>query len=158
MLTVHNRDRPERINDRDRFAPSTGARRSQIRPCLLRWRPDAAGIRVLRAKQQRRPAAKFSYPKESLHKSVRRIRSEINRLCSPPLPAADPGLKNSSSNPTATAEAIAKSEGWHDPQGEHDNLACFPAAHRLRREGQVVEYEEVSNRGKTSAGNLKVQR
>ena len=25
-------------------------------------------------------------------------------------------------------------------------------------EGQVVEYEEVSDRGKTSAGNLKVQR
>jgi CspA family cold shock protein len=25
-------------------------------------------------------------------------------------------------------------------------------------EGQVIEYEEVSDRGKTSAGNLKVQR
>jgi cold shock protein len=29
---------------------------------------------------------------------------------------------------------------------------------RALSEGQVVEYEEVSNRGKTSAENLKVQR
>jgi cold shock CspA family protein len=46
--------------------------------------------------------------------------------------------------------------------GGRDVFVHISAAERAGlsslREGQVVEYEEVSNRGKTSAENLKVQR
>ena len=46
--------------------------------------------------------------------------------------------------------------------GGEDVLVHISAVERAGlstlNEGQVVEYEEVSNRGKTSAGNFKVQR
>jgi cold shock CspA family protein len=40
----------------------------------------------------------------------------------------------------------------------HGEVAVEKAGLPGLNEGQVIEYEEVSNRGKTSAENLKVQR
>ena len=57
-----------------------------------------------------------------------------------------------------------KGYGFIQPQGGggRDVFVQISAVERAGRsslnEGQVVEYEEVSNRGKTSAENLKVQR
>jgi hypothetical protein len=42
--------------------------------------------------------------------------------------------------------------------GSPSDLKNAPASLVRSNEGQVVEYEEVSNRGKTSAENLRVQR
>jgi cold shock protein len=57
----------------------------------------------------------------------------------------------------------AKGYGFIKPQGGgKDVLVDISAVERAGlsslNEGQVVEYEEVSNRGKTSAENLRVQR
>jgi cold shock protein len=50
----------------------------------------------------------------------------------------------------------------HSSSGGKDVFVRISAVERAGlstlNEGQVVEYEEVSNRGKTSAENLKVQR
>ena len=56
-----------------------------------------------------------------------------------------------------------KEYGFIQPQsGGKDVFVHISAVERAGlsglNEGQVVEYEEVSNRGKTSAENLKVQR
>ena len=57
-----------------------------------------------------------------------------------------------------------KGYGFIQPQGgdRRDVFVHISAVERAGlssfNEGQVVEYEEVSNRGKTSAENLKVQR
>jgi cold shock protein len=57
-----------------------------------------------------------------------------------------------------------KGYGFIQPQGGggRDVFVQISAVERAGlsslNEGQVVEYEEVSNRGKTSAENLKVQR
>jgi cold shock protein len=56
-----------------------------------------------------------------------------------------------------------KGYGFIQPQdGGRDVFIHISAVERAGlpglNEGQVVEYEEVSNRGKTSAENLKVQR
>ena len=57
-----------------------------------------------------------------------------------------------------------KGDGFIQPQagGAKDVFVHISAVERAGlstlNEGQVVEYEEVSNRGKTSAENLKVQR
>jgi CspA family cold shock protein len=57
-----------------------------------------------------------------------------------------------------------KGYGFIQPQGSggRDVFVHISAVERAGlsslNEGQVVEYEEVSNRGKTSAENLKVQR
>jgi cold shock protein len=57
----------------------------------------------------------------------------------------------------------AKGYGFIKPQGGgKDVLVDISAVERAGlsslNEGQVIEYEEVSNRGKTSAENLRVQR
>jgi cold shock protein len=57
----------------------------------------------------------------------------------------------------------AKGYGFIKPQGGgKDVFVDISAVERAGlsslNEGQVVEYEEVSNRGKTSAENLRVQR
>ncbi len=57
----------------------------------------------------------------------------------------------------------AKGYGFIKPQGGGkdvfvDIFAVERAGLSSLNEGQVVEYEEVSNRGKTSAENLRVQR
>ena len=56
-----------------------------------------------------------------------------------------------------------KGYGFIQPEdGSKDVFVHISAVERAGlsglNEGQVVEYEEVSNRGKTSAENLKVQR
>ncbi len=57
-----------------------------------------------------------------------------------------------------------KGYGFIQPQGggSRDVFVHISAVERAGlsslNEGQVVEYEEVSNKGKTSAENLKVQR
>ena len=56
-----------------------------------------------------------------------------------------------------------KGYGFIQPQGgSKDVFVHISAVERAGlsslNEGQVVEYEEVSNRGKTSAENLRVQR
>jgi CspA family cold shock protein len=56
-----------------------------------------------------------------------------------------------------------KGFGFIQPEGRgKDVFVHISAVERAGlpglNEGQVVEYEEVSDRGKTSAGNLKVQR
>jgi cold shock protein len=58
---------------------------------------------------------------------------------------------------------LQKGYGFIQPQGcEKDVFVHISAVERAGltslNEGQIVEYEEVSNRGKTSAENLKVQR
>jgi cold shock protein len=58
---------------------------------------------------------------------------------------------------------LNKGYGFMQPQGGgKDVFVHISAVERAGlgslNEGQVVEYEEVSNRGKTSAENLKVQR
>jgi len=50
-----------------------------------------------------------------------------------------------------------KGYGFIQPQGGGKDVFVHISASGLN-EGQVVEYEEVSDRGKTSAGNLRVQR
>ena len=56
-----------------------------------------------------------------------------------------------------------KGYGFIQPQGGSEDVfvhisAVERAGLSSLNEGQVVEYEEVSNRGKTSAENLRVQR
>jgi CspA family cold shock protein len=56
-----------------------------------------------------------------------------------------------------------KGYGFIQPQGGGKDVfvhisAVERAGHSGLIEGQVVEYEEVANKGKTSAKNLKVQR
>jgi len=67
--------------------------------------------------------------------------------------------------PTGTVKWFnaAKGYGFIQPQGgDKDVFVHISAVERAGlsdlKEGQVVEYEEVSNKGKTSAENLKVQR
>ena len=67
--------------------------------------------------------------------------------------------------PTGTVKWFnaAKGYGFIQPQGGgKDVFVHISAVERAGlsslNEGQVVEYEEVSNKGKTSAENLKVQR
>ena len=67
--------------------------------------------------------------------------------------------------PTGTVKWFnaAKGYGFIQPQGGgKDVFVHISAVERAGlsdlKEGQVVEYEEVSNKGKTSAENLKVQR
>ena len=65
---------------------------------------------------------------------------------------------------TVTWFNLTKGYGFIQPQGGggRDVFVHISAVERAGlsslNEGQVVEYEEVSNRGKTSAENLKVQR
>ena len=67
--------------------------------------------------------------------------------------------------PTGTVKWFNATRGYGfiQPQGGgKDVFVHISAVERAGlsslNEGQVVEYEEVSNRGKTSAENLKVQR
>ena len=67
--------------------------------------------------------------------------------------------------PTGTVKWFnaAKGYGFIQPQGGgKDVFVHISAVERAGlsdlKEGQVVEYEEVSNKGKTSAEHLKVQR
>ena len=58
---------------------------------------------------------------------------------------------------------LSKGYGFIQPQGgSKDVFVHISAVERAGlsslNEGQVIEYEEVSNRGKTSAENLRVQR
>jgi cold shock protein len=58
---------------------------------------------------------------------------------------------------------LKKGYGFIQPQGGGRDvfvhiLAVEKAGLTSLNEGQIVEYEEVSNRGKTSVENLKVQR
>jgi CspA family cold shock protein len=67
--------------------------------------------------------------------------------------------------PTGTVKWFNATEGYGfiQPQGSgKDVFVHISAVERAGlsslNEGQVVEYEEVSNKGKTSAENLKIQR
>jgi CspA family cold shock protein len=67
--------------------------------------------------------------------------------------------------PTGTVKWFnaTKGYGFIQPQGSgKDVFVHISAVERAGlsslNEGQVVEYEEVSNKGKTSAENLKIQR
>jgi hypothetical protein len=78
------------------------------------------------------------------------------------------GRKRDSSVPDSNgAQAHSCYAGRAEPPEKQWRLASalriFVAHYRVRarrilNEGQVVDYKEVSNRGKTSAENLKVQR
>ena len=64
---------------------------------------------------------------------------------------------------TVSGSTLQKGYGFIQPQGgSKDVFVHISAVERAGlsslNEGQVVEYEEVSNRGKTSAENLRVQR
>jgi cold shock protein len=58
-------------------------------------------------------------------------------------------------NPTKGYGFIQPQRGGKDVRS---HLGCREGRLPGLNEGQTVEYEEVSNRGKTSAENLKVQR
>ena len=64
---------------------------------------------------------------------------------------------------SALFSIFEKGYGFIQPQGgSKDVFVHISAVERAGlsslNEGQVIEYEEVSNRGKTSAENLRVQR